>query len=73
VMLKNCPEFLELYLASSRSGAIFVPINFFASQQRNSTASMRRSSSNSIDDIVLIFLFRPGDLAAREKDPLIFS
>jgi len=28
VMLKNCPEFLELFLASSRIGAIFVPINF---------------------------------------------
>jgi len=28
VMLQNCPEFLELYLASSRIGAIFVPINF---------------------------------------------
>jgi fatty-acyl-CoA synthase len=28
VMLKNCPEFLELYLASSSIGAIFVPVNF---------------------------------------------
>jgi fatty-acyl-CoA synthase len=28
VMLKNCSEFLERYLASSRSEAIFVPINF---------------------------------------------
>jgi fatty-acyl-CoA synthase len=28
VMLKNCPEFIELYLATSRLGAIFVPINF---------------------------------------------
>lgn len=28
VMLKNCPEFIELYLAASRLGAIFVPINF---------------------------------------------
>jgi fatty-acyl-CoA synthase len=28
VMLKNCPEFLEIYLASSRIGAIFVPINY---------------------------------------------
>lgn len=28
VMLKNCPEFIELYLACSRLGAIFVPINF---------------------------------------------
>lgn len=27
-MLKNCPEFIELYLACSRLGAIFVPINF---------------------------------------------
>jgi hypothetical protein len=25
------------------------------------------------DDSVQIFLFRPGNLAAREKDPLIFS
>ncbi len=28
VMLKNCPEFMELYLAASRLGVIFVPINF---------------------------------------------
>ncbi len=28
VMLGNCPEFLELYLACSRIGAIFVPVNF---------------------------------------------
>ncbi|MFZ0448459.1 MAG: long-chain fatty acid--CoA ligase [Desulfatiglandaceae bacterium] len=28
VMMGNCPEFMELYLACSRLGAIFVPINF---------------------------------------------
>jgi len=28
VMLKNCPEFIELYLACARLGAIFVPVNF---------------------------------------------
>ncbi len=28
VMLHNCPEFLDLFLACSRLGAIFVPINF---------------------------------------------
>ena len=28
VMLQNCPEFLELYLACSRLGAIFVPVNY---------------------------------------------
>jgi fatty-acyl-CoA synthase len=28
VMLENCPEFIEIYLACSRLGAIFVPINF---------------------------------------------
>ncbi len=28
VMLSNCPEFLDLFLACSRLGAIFVPINF---------------------------------------------
>ncbi len=28
VMLGNCPEFIELYLASSRLGALFVPINY---------------------------------------------
>ncbi len=28
VILNNCPEFIELYLASARIGAIFVPINF---------------------------------------------
>ena len=28
VMLHNCPEFIDLYLACSRLGAIFVPINF---------------------------------------------
>ncbi|MBW2063515.1 MAG: long-chain fatty acid--CoA ligase [Deltaproteobacteria bacterium] len=28
VMLKNSPEFMELYLACSRVGIIFVPINF---------------------------------------------
>ncbi|MBW2094375.1 MAG: long-chain fatty acid--CoA ligase [Deltaproteobacteria bacterium] len=28
VMLSNCPAFMELYLACSRLGAIFVPINF---------------------------------------------
>ncbi len=28
VMLENCPQFLELYLACSRLGVIFVPVNF---------------------------------------------
>jgi len=28
VMLANCPEFLEIYLACSRLGAIFVPVNY---------------------------------------------
>ena len=28
VMLFNCPEFIDLYLACARLGAIFVPINF---------------------------------------------
>lgn len=28
VMVFNCPEFLELYLACARLGAIFVPVNF---------------------------------------------
>ncbi len=28
VMLNNCPEFLELFLACARLGAIFVPLNF---------------------------------------------
>jgi fatty-acyl-CoA synthase len=28
VMLNNCPEFIDLFLASSRLGAIFVPINY---------------------------------------------
>ena len=28
VLLENCPEFLELYLACARLGAIFVPFNF---------------------------------------------
>lgn len=28
VMMYNCPEFLDLFLACSRLGAIFVPINF---------------------------------------------
>ena len=28
VMLSNCPEFLELFLACSRLGALFVPINY---------------------------------------------
>ncbi|MBN2123636.1 MAG: AMP-binding protein, partial [Deltaproteobacteria bacterium] len=28
VMLENCPQFVELYLACSRLGAIFVPVNF---------------------------------------------
>ena len=28
VLLSNCPEFLEIYFACSRLGAIFVPINF---------------------------------------------
>ena len=27
VILKNCPEFIELYLACARLGAIFVPVN----------------------------------------------
>ena len=27
-MMKNCPEFIELYLACARLGAIFVPLNF---------------------------------------------
>lgn len=28
IMMSNCPEFLEIYLACSRIGAIFVPVNF---------------------------------------------
>jgi len=28
VVLLNCPEFLEIYLASAKLGAIFVPLNF---------------------------------------------
>jgi fatty-acyl-CoA synthase len=28
VLLQNCPEFIDLYLACSRLGAIFVPLNF---------------------------------------------
>jgi len=28
VMLENCPEFIDLYIACSRLGAIFVPVNF---------------------------------------------
>ncbi|MBI5442906.1 MAG: AMP-binding protein [Deltaproteobacteria bacterium] len=28
VLLENCPEFLELYLACAKLGAIFVPLNF---------------------------------------------
>ena len=28
VMLNNCPEFIDLFLACSRLGAIFVPINY---------------------------------------------
>ena len=28
VMMKNCPEFLEVFLACARLGTIFVPINF---------------------------------------------
>ena len=28
VLLRNCPEFIELYLACSRLGSIFVPLNF---------------------------------------------
>jgi fatty-acyl-CoA synthase len=28
VMMKNCPEFIELYLACARLGVLFVPVNF---------------------------------------------
>ncbi len=28
VMLKNCPEFLEVYFAAAKLGIIFVPVNF---------------------------------------------
>lgn len=28
VMLENCPEFIEIYIACARLGSIFVPINF---------------------------------------------
>lgn len=28
VMIENCPQFIEIYLACSRLGAIFVPVNF---------------------------------------------
>lgn len=28
IMLSNCPEFLEIYLACARIGVIFVPLNF---------------------------------------------
>ncbi len=27
-MLRNCPEFIELFLASTRTGSVFVPLNF---------------------------------------------
>ncbi len=35
VLLENCPEFIELYLACSRLGAIFVPLNFRLAPNRN--------------------------------------
>ena len=28
VLLRNCPEFLEIYFASAKLGFIFVPLNF---------------------------------------------
>ncbi|MBW1909539.1 MAG: AMP-binding protein, partial [Deltaproteobacteria bacterium] len=28
VMMNNCPEFIEIYLACARLGAIFIPVNF---------------------------------------------
>ena len=33
VMLNNCPEFIELFLACARLGAIFVPLNFRSAPQ----------------------------------------
>jgi fatty-acyl-CoA synthase len=33
VLLRNCPEFLEMYLACSRLGSIFVPLNFRLSSE----------------------------------------
>lgn len=42
VMLENCPEFIELYLACARIGAIFVPINF-----RLSTSELDFTLTNS--------------------------
>jgi fatty-acyl-CoA synthase len=43
VMLKNCPEFLELYLACSRLGTLFVPINYrLAAPELNFTLTNSR-------------------------------
>ena len=42
VMLSNCPEFLELYLACSRLGTLFVPVNY-----RLATPELDHTLSNS--------------------------
>jgi fatty-acyl-CoA synthase len=43
VMLGNCPEFLELFLACSKLGAIFVPVNFrLAAPELNYTLTHSR-------------------------------
>jgi fatty-acyl-CoA synthase len=45
VMLSNSPEFLELFLACSRMGAIFVPVNYrLASQELDYTLTNSRPS-----------------------------
>jgi fatty-acyl-CoA synthase len=57
VMLNNCPEFIELYLACSRLGAIFVPVNFrlaipeLAYTLKNSSPSLFVFGNAYADDI----------------------
>ena len=62
VMLNNCPEFIELYLACSRLGAIFVPVNFrlarpeLAYTLKNSSPSLFVFGNAYADDIKKINL-----------------
>ena len=43
VMLSNCPEFLELFLACSKVGALFVPVNYrLAAPELNYTLTNSR-------------------------------
>lgn len=72
VLLNNCPEFLDLYFACSRLGAIFVPLNFrsappeivyFLSNSRPRLFIFGSDYTDKIDQLVLKDSMPPIQLA----------